>query len=72
MKKQQKKYNRLIYKMLPRVVVDKIKAGKEVAETFESATLYFSNVVEFSLIAKSSTALEASIIPKELNKFSFY
>lgn len=61
MKKQQAKQNRLIYKMLPKTVVQKLKSGGEVAETFESATLYFSSVVDFSKIAKKCSALEVHI-----------
>lgn len=48
MKKQRRKQDTLILKMLPRVVVEKLNGGEETAETFESATLYFSSVVDFS------------------------
>jgi len=58
MKKQQKKQARLIYKMLPKVVVEKMKTGEEVAETFDSATLFFSSVVGFKDITKKCSAME--------------
>merc|ERR1711981_1400340 len=48
MKRQKRKQEKLIYKMLPKMVVERVMAGDRAAETFESATLYFSSVVGFS------------------------
>ncbi len=61
MKRQQRKQTRLIYKMLPKVVVEKMNSGKDIAESFESATLYFSSVVGFKDITKKCSALEVII-----------
>ena len=52
MKKQKKKQDALIYKMLPRDVVQKLNAGADTAESFESATLFFSTVVDFAIVTK--------------------
>ena len=40
------------------MVVEKMNSGKLVAENFESATIFFSSVVEFGVIAKKCSALE--------------
>ena len=58
LKRQQRKQNILIYKMLPKIVVEQLKSGETVAETFDSATLFFSTVVDFKLIASECSALE--------------
>ena len=47
MKKQERKRNKLIFRMLPKIVVERMNSGKDVAESFESATLFFSSVIEF-------------------------
>ena len=41
-------------KMLPKVIVDQVMKGdgKTVAETFDSATLYFSSVTGFVNVSK--------------------
>ena len=61
MKRQKAKQNKLIHKMLPKSVLSKIKSGKEVAETFESVTLYFSSVIDFSKITEKSSAMEVCL-----------
>ena len=48
MKRQKKKQDALILKMLPKDVVAKLNSGTNIAENFESATLFFSSVVDFS------------------------
>ena len=58
MKRQKKKQNALIYKMLPKDVVNKLNAGIETAETFDSATLFFSSVIEFAEVTKKCKPLE--------------
>jgi hypothetical protein len=70
MKRQQKKQNRLIHKMLPRVVVERLKTGQEVAESFESASLYFSTVAEFAEIARSCTALQVRLTVYSMLKWA--
>ena len=54
MKKQKKKQEKLVMKMLPKVIVDQVMKGdgKTVAETFDSATLYFSSVTGFVNVSK--------------------
>jgi class 3 adenylate cyclase len=44
--------------MLPIDVVVKLNSGADTAETFSSATLFFSTVVDFSLVTKSCKAME--------------
>ena len=53
MKKQKKKQEKLILKMLPKVIVERVlQEGTTVAETFESATLYFSSVDGFHNVSR--------------------
>ena len=49
MKKQQAIRNKLAYKMLPKVVVKKMKTGEKLAEYFDCVTVFFSTVVEFQV-----------------------
>jgi len=67
MKKQKKKQEKLVMKMLPKVIVDQVMKGdgKTVAETFDSATLYFSSVTGFVNVSKKCSALQ---VVKFLNK----
>ena len=58
MKRQKKKQEKLILKMLPKEIVTKLNEGLSTSEEFESATLYFSCVVEFYKVTKKSTAME--------------
>ena len=54
MKRQKRKQEKLILKMLPKVIVEKvIKGGEPVAETFDQATLYFSSVDGFTEVSKN-------------------
>ena len=50
MKKQQAIRNKLAYKMLPKVVVKKMKTGEKLAEYFDCVTVFFSTVVEFQVV----------------------
>ena len=58
MKRQKKKQERLILKLLPKEIVTKLNEGLNTAEEFESATLYFSCVVDFYKVTKKCTAME--------------
>ena len=58
MRKQKKKQDKLIYKMLPKDVVDRLNAGTATAENFESTTLFFSTVVDFANVTNKCKALE--------------
>ena len=53
MRKQKKKQDKLIYKMLPKDVVDRLNSGAATAENFESSTVFFSSVVDFAKVTKS-------------------
>ena len=80
MKRQQRKQERLIYKMLPKVVVEKMNSGQEVAETFDSATIFFSSVHEFSSITKNCSAMEViqflnnlyTVMDRRMDEFDVY
>ena len=58
MKRQKKKQEKLVLKMLPKEVVEKLNEGLSTAEEFESATLFFSSVVDFSEVTKRCTAMQ--------------
>ena len=66
MKRQKKKQESLVLKMLPKDVVDKLNSGQDCAENFESATLFFSSVVGFSEVTKLCTAMEVITFLNEL------
>ncbi|VDN43687.1 unnamed protein product [Gongylonema pulchrum] len=56
---EKKKSDLLLYRMLPKVVADKLKAGQWVEpESFESVTIFFSDVVSFTTLANKSTPLQ--------------
>lgn len=66
MKKQKKKQEKLILKMLPKVIVERVvQGGEQVAETFDQATLYFSAVDGFVNVSRNCSALQ---VVKFLNK----
>ena len=44
--------------MLPKEVVEKLNEGLSTAEEFESATLFFSSVVDFSEVTRKCTAMQ--------------
>ena len=54
MKKQKKKQEKLIMKMLPKAIIEKVMAGGAVtvAESFDNATLYFSSVDGFVEVSR--------------------
>ena len=54
MKKQKKKQEKLIMKMLPKAIIEKVMAGGAVtvAESFDNATLYFSSVDGFNEVSR--------------------
>ena len=58
LKRQRRKQNKLMYKMLPSTIVEKLRKRKEPNETFDSATIYFCSVVGFSDLLRNCDALE--------------
>jgi class 3 adenylate cyclase len=58
MKRQKKKQDRLVLKLLPKEVVTKLNDGLNTAEEFDSATMYFSCVVEFYKVTRKCTAIQ--------------
>ncbi|VDM63896.1 unnamed protein product [Angiostrongylus costaricensis] len=64
---EKKKSDILLYRMLPRQVAEKLKLGQTVEpETFESVTVFFSDVVSFTKIAAKGTPLQVVNLLNEL------
>lgn len=56
---EKKKSEELLYRVLPKSVADQLKAGNSVRpETFESVTIFFSDVVQFTKLCADSTPME--------------
>uniref|UniRef100_A0A7I5EBS6 Guanylate cyclase n=1 Tax=Haemonchus contortus TaxID=6289 RepID=A0A7I5EBS6_HAECO len=56
---EKKKSDILLYRMLPKQVAEKLKHGQSVEpETFDCATLFFSDVVSFTTLASRCTPLQ--------------
>ena len=72
MKKQKKKQEKLILKMLPKVIVERvIQDGTTVAETFESATLYFSSVDGFHNVSRKCRYLNQRFLSHNTQIYHF-
>ncbi|RDD35992.1 Guanylate cyclase 32E [Trichoplax sp. H2] len=57
--RERKKTNTLLFRMLPRTVAEQLKQGKAVvAETYDDVTVYFSDIVGFTEICHTSTAMQ--------------
>ncbi|XGW25065.1 hypothetical protein V3C99_006467 [Haemonchus contortus] len=56
---EQKKSDILLYRMLPRQVAEKLKLGQSVEpETFDSVTVFFSDVVSFTTLAAKCNPMQ--------------
>ncbi|KAK6758398.1 hypothetical protein RB195_015921 [Necator americanus] len=63
LKEEKKKSDILLYRMLPKQVADKLKLGQSVEpETFDSVTVFFSDVVSFTKLAGRGTPLQVETI----------
>nr|BAK69482.1 guanylyl cyclase [Caenorhabditis elegans] len=64
---EKKKSDVLLYRMLPKMVADKLKLGQTVEpETFEQVTIFFSDVVQFTTLAGKCTPLQVVTLLNDL------
>ncbi|KAK6045241.1 adenylate/guanylate cyclase catalytic domain protein [Cooperia oncophora] len=64
---EQKKSDLLLYRMLPRQVAEKLKLGQSVEpETFESVTVFFSDVVSFTTLAAKCNPMQVVSLLNDL------
>ena len=56
---EKKKSDILLFRMLPKEVVEKLKSGESVEpEQFQTATVFFSDIVQFTVLASKCTPLQ--------------
>ncbi|KAI6233991.1 Guanylate cyclase [Aphelenchoides fujianensis] len=64
---EKKRSDVLLYRLLPRQIADKLKTGSVIEpESFDSVTIFFSDVVRFSELSRQSTALQAITLLNDL------
>ncbi|KIH60707.1 hypothetical protein ANCDUO_09029, partial [Ancylostoma duodenale] len=56
---EKKKSDMLLYRMLPKQVADKLKAGQPIEpESYDNVTIFFSDVVSFTTLASKGTPMQ--------------
>ena len=71
LQREEEKTEYLLYNVLPKSIVQRLKQGEEIADTHESCSVVFADIVDFERIAKEFPAQQLVIFLNELfSKFS--
>ncbi|RCN50974.1 adenylate/guanylate cyclase catalytic domain protein [Ancylostoma caninum] len=67
---EKKKSDLLLYRMLPKQVADKLKAGQPIEpESYDNVTIFFSDVVSFTTLASRGTPMQVVTLLNALYTF---